>query len=600
MPALGTDVGIMLQSLLLLILFLASAGNVDFCRACLTVGKYEWLERHQTLIAVEWLIAFVPVLKDPQPLRRLPALLLTMSSNGTPTIPRSLLYEHLDSRLKNVESLAIATSTSLKDRDVQEFSEMLVAQSKRISDEQLRADTAGQRSLMFARLGFGVSLCLALILLRERWRLRRANHRLNAEIRNATKQRQEKERIELRLAQTERLESLGALAGGIAHDFNNLLVGMIGNADLLKRIEPISSSGIQFLDGIIRSAETAAGLSRKMLAYAGRQPTSKTIVDLNDNIERMLPLLRAGLGGGHPIQFCPCAEVLLTEGDAEQLDQILMNLVTNSSQAMDGTFDPVVISTGLIMLDEVPLNIPTFGSRKTGGRFVWFEVADQGPGVSEADLARVFEPFFTTKGQSSGHGFGLAVVYGNVNRHDGFVQIISVPGQGCRFRILLPQSRVATEHPVSQVPRVRTTMLAQGINIVAVDDQPDVLDVVSHTVEMMGGHVTSFTNAMDAMEYLIENKSVDCLLLDIMMPVLDGPAMLEELSNKGIRIPVVMMSGYSAENPEMFAHMSAVHSIVQKPFRPEDLIKTLRAAMVVNAHSANTDSPENHSLELKP
>ena len=167
----------MLQSLLLLICFWASAGNVDFCRACLTVGKYEWLERHQTLIAVESLMAFVPVLKDPQPLGRLPALLLTMSSNGTPTIPRSLLYEHLDSRLKNVESLVIATSTSLKDRDVQEFSEMLVAQSKRISDEQLRADTEGQRSLMFARLGFGVSLCLALILLRERWRLRRAKDR---------------------------------------------------------------------------------------------------------------------------------------------------------------------------------------------------------------------------------------------------------------------------------------------------------------------------------------------------------------------------------------------------------------------------------------
>ncbi len=489
--------------------------------------------------------------------------------------------------LRNNASIAIENWNDLR------IHRMLDSQSRQISAEQFRADEESRRSLLHARIGFGIFCALAAVLLRERGRLRKINLRIEEEMRNSEKARQEKEQIELRLAQTERLESLGALAGGIAHDFNNLLVGVIGNADLLRHLEAISPAGIQCLDGIIRSAETAAGLSHKMLAYAGKQPARKQVVDLNDSINRMLPLLRSGLGSKFVLEFRPAISPLLTEGDSEQLDQILMNLVTNAAQAMPDAPGTIVIKTGFETMDAVPINTPTFGNRKTGGQFVWFEVQDSGKGIPEGDLARVFEPFFTTKGKSTGHGFGLAVVYGHINRHNGLIQISTKAGQGCRFRILLPLSTQPLPSVAkSPVEPVRTP-LPKVLRVVAVDDQQQILDVVQRTVGTIGGETKTFASSTDALEYITENRNISCLLLDMMMPVLDGPSMLEELAIKGIEIPIVLMSGYSTENLGDFPKMRAVKGVLQKPFKPEELITVLTDALA--DHKMTYNSLTRHS-----
>jgi signal transduction histidine kinase/CheY-like chemotaxis protein len=465
-------------------------------------------------------------------------------------------------------------------------SRMLSFQSDRISAEQLRADKEGHRSLMFARVGFAIFCGLAMILLRERWQLRKANQRLEKEIENADQQRQAKERMEIRLAQTERLESLGALAGGVAHDFNNLLVGVIGNADLLRHIENVTPQGMKCLDGIIRSAETAAGLSRKMLAYAGKQPATKRTVDLNESISRMLPLLKAGLGNRHRISFFASPGPLLTEGDSEQLDQILLNLVSNSAQAMVMEKGAITIQTGSAIYDSIPVDVPTFGNRKTGGHFVWFEVADNGQGIGESDLARVFEPFFSTREKSPGHGFGLAVVYGHVNRHDGLIQVMSSRGNGSRFRVLLPQSTKTHHSSVERVSPGNPSALSPGLRVVAIDDQSAVLEVLERVIATVGGKTVIFTSATDAMEYLSETIDVDCVLLDLQMPILDGPSVLDEMSIKGIRVPVVLMSGFSPENPDDLSRHPRVKAILQKPFRPEDVISAISMAIV--DHGANS------------
>ena len=545
---------------------------IAMCQICII----EILQRQDNLAQMQSnldaLYNSISAINCPDTLRQILGAVLTLPANGTGVHSRQELRKFLASRTRSVKATARLTSQTLGEWNASRTSRIMAMQSERITAAQLRADEESQRSLRFSRIGFAVFCGLAVILLRERRKLRNANRRLKEEILNTDQQRQETERIELRLAQTERLESLGALAGGIAHDFNNLLVGVIGNADLLKYLEPGSPAGSQCLEGIIRSAETAAGLSRKMLAYAGKQPATKRIIDLNDSVNRMLPLLRAGLGGRHSILFDPDQIPLQTEGDAEQIDQILLNLVTNAAQAMIDVQGTILIRTGCDFLPDVPVDTPTFGNRRTGGEFVWFEVIDSGKGIADSDFARVFQPFFSTKSKPTGHGFGLSVVYGHVNRHDGLIQLTSRQGEGSRFRILLPRSAMPAR--VDGVNTISSTLssVSRMIRIVAVDDQPETLDVIGRTMELIGGKADLFTCATDALEYLVEHKEADCLLLDLMMSPVDGPSMLEVLHNKGIQLPVILMTGCSTEGIPALTGDLRIHAVLHKPFRPEDLI----------------------------
>ncbi len=517
----------------------------------------------------------IPTINCQDTLRKIVGAVLNLPANGTREHHRQELRKCLATRSRSLRAKIRLTSLTLGEWNTSRASRMMAMQSERITAAQLRADEESQRSLRFSRIGFAVFCGLAIILLRDRRKLRNANRRLKEEILHTEQQRQETERIELRLAQTERLESLGALAGGIAHDFNNLLVGVIGNADLLKYLEPGSPAGSQCLEGIIRSAETAAGLSRKMLAYAGKQPATKKVIDLNDSVNRMLPLLRAGLGGRHSILFDPDPIPLQTEGDAEQIDQILLNLVTNAAQAMIDVQGTILIRTGCDFLPDVPVDTPTFGNRRTGGEFVWFEVIDSGKGIAESDYARVFQPFFSTRSKPDGHGFGLSVVYGHVNRHDGLIQLTSFPGEGSRFRILLTRSAMpARIEPVGSHPSALSTT-SRILRIAAVDTQTETLEVIGRTIELIGGKADLFTCATDALEYLVEHKEADCLLLDLVMSPVDGPSMLEVLHEKGIHLPVILMTGCSTEDIPAITGDLQVHAVLQKPFRPEELISMI-------------------------
>ena len=472
----------------------------------------------------------------------------------------------------------------LRQRETAITNAMLVRQEE--SQRQLAATNALSESAsrwfqLVSRVGFGVCCLMALFLFRDRRRLRRVNRQLKCELQKSELQRQEKERIELRLAQTERLESLGSLAGGVAHDFNNLLVGVLGNAELLKYASASDDVSTRYVERIIQSAETAAELSRKMLVYAGKEPGSRKVLSLNDLIGRMMPLLRAGIGSRQTLNFEPDPEQLLTEADAGQLDQVLLNLVTNAAQAMSEAPGKVTVRTGTSALPEVTVDPPTFGVRKQGGEFVWFEVCDTGSGIPGNDLSRVFEPFFTTRKGAGGHGFGLAVVYGHVNRHDGLIQVTSIMGQGSCFRILLPVSRSPLPERVSESPRVPAVVSSRARVIVAVDDQQCVLDVLTNTLRSETTVVHAFSNVTDALEFFADHHHVDCLLLDLMMPGLDGSAMLEEMKQRTIAVPVILVSGFSTVNLEEFLRFPCVRAVIEKPFRPAQLIETVNSVFAM-------------------
>lgn len=495
---------------------------------------------------------------------------------------RTSFAKTIQMRLQERQQQARWIRTVVKETELSQLQTLLADTSIRGNSLETERDSALDAKGIYLRLtaiGLVGCCCLLLFLLKERRKLRQVNLRLHAEMIARAKAAENQNQLELHLAQSVRLESLGDLAGGIAHDFNNLLVGVLGNAELMRYTEKVSDRAVEYLDGITKAAETAADLSRKMLTYAGKQPLQKTSVELNQLVARMLPLLRSGSGIRHSVEFIPSAHPVFTEADEGQLEQVLMNLVTNASHAMTNGKCCISIRVGVEILDRVVGDPSLFGNRQECGDFAWFEIRDTGRGIPPENLARVFEPFFTTKDSMRSHGFGLAVVFGHVNRHNGLIRLTSTENMGSTFRILLPRlSEFHTDAVPSKILDVQNEK-PLSVTAVVVDDEMQVRQVVESLFKANSWTAHCFGSACEALEFLSEDIEVDCLLVDLMMPGVDGATMLEELENRGISIPVVVMSGYSTTEMNDVLRFRSVASRIDKPFRPSDLVKAISAAV---------------------
>ena len=499
----------------------------------------------------------------------------------------------IQKRLQERQQQARWVRTVVKETELDQLQTLLPDTSIRGNSLETERDSALDAKEIYLDLtaiGLVACCCLLLFLLRERRKLRQVNLRLHEEMMARAKAAEERSQLELHLAQSVRLESLGDLAGGIAHDFNNLLVGVLGNAELMRYTEKVSDRAVEYLDGITKAAEAAADLSRKMLTYAGKQPMQKTAVELNQLVTRMLPLLRSVSGIRHSIEFTPSAHPVFTEADEGQLEQILMNLVTNASHAMINGKRCISIRVGVETLDRVAGDPSLFGNRQEPGDFAWFEIEDSGKGIPPEKLARVFEPFLTTKKDSmESHGFGLAVVFGHVNRHNGLIQLTSTESAGTTFRILLPRlSEFHADDVSSQQINLAAEKPTPGTAVV-VDDELPVREVVESLFKANSWTAHCFGSASEALEFLSEDGQVDCLLIDLIVPDVDGATMLAELEHRGISIPVVVMSGHSTTDIEHVLRYRSVASRIDKPFRPAELVNAISAA-VNRSRSENTKS----------
>ncbi len=519
-----------------------------------------------------------------------PPTLVALSKTGSQirgfsaefTKRRTSFAQVVQGRLLERQKQARWIQTVVRETEHDQLQTLLTDTSNRsesLATERDSALDAKEVYLYLTAVGLFASCCLLLFLLRERRKLREVNSLLHAEMLATAKASEERNQLELHVAQSVRLESLGDLAGGIAHDFNNLLVGVLGNAELIRYTEKVSDRAIEYLDAITTAAETAADLSRKMLTYAGKQSIQKTPVELNQLVTRMLPLLRSGSGVRHSVEFTPSAHLVFTEADECQLEQVLLNLVTNASHAMTNGGGCISIRIGVEMLDRVVGDPSLFGHRQECGDFGWFEIEDTGRGIPQENIARVFEPFFTTKDATRSHGFGLSVVFGHVNRHNGLIRLTSTESVGTTFRILLPR---LSEFHAETVPSKQLTDLnekTQSLNVVVVDDQLHVRQLVENLFQANSWTSHCFGSACEALEFLSEDRDVDCLLIDLMMPGVDGATMLEELEHRGIFIPVVIMSGYSTTGMNEVLRFRSVASRIEKPFRPSGLIEAISAAV---------------------
>ena len=342
------------------------------------------------------------------------------------------------------------------------------------------------------------------------------------------------------LAQAQRLQAVGQLTAGIAHDFNNLLTAILGAADALGPELPVGAQ--QDLAVITTSASRGAALVRQLLAFGGQQTLQPRVLNLNDAVRASAALLGRVIGGHIKLVLALDEPSRMVCIDPAQLDQVLLNLAVNARDAMPqgGT---LTLATGrrLVLSPE-----REDGTMVAPGRYATLDVCDTGGGIPPDVLPHVFEPFFTTKRDSGGTGLGLSSVHGIVRQSGGTLSVRSVKGEGTRFRITLPRY----EAPLAAAPRVQPPHTAPppalaGARLLLVDDEAPIRRLAARALVKAGWEVLEAASAEEALE--LDTGDVGLVISDVMMPGMDGPALVRALRQGRPDLKAILVSGYAGE-----------------------------------------------------
>ncbi len=385
----------------------------------------------------------------------------------------------------------------------------------------------------------------------------------------------ERRRLEGQLEHAQKLESLGVLAGGIAHDFNNILVAILGNADLaLAEVGP-QSPVRENLGGIEKAAKRAAELCKQMLAYAGKGRFSVEPINLSEIVEEMMHILEVSISKKALLKYNFASDLPVIEADAAQLQQVVMNLITNASDALEEERGVIAISTGSLHCDRDYLAEGGTGRDMEEGIYVYLDVADSGIGMDEATLDRIFEPFFTTK--FSGRGLGLASALGIVQSHRGSLKVTSKPGKGSTFRVLFPA--IANNVIVYEGKQQDPAQWRGAGMVLLVDDEESVRSVGERMLRLLGFTVATASGGREALRLFRERPDeVTLVVLDLTMPDMDGEETLDALRQVRSDVPVVLSSGYSELEVMQRFKEKSVSGFIQKPYEMSTLRETLRKA----------------------
>ncbi|WP_198598313.1 hybrid sensor histidine kinase/response regulator [Mangrovicella endophytica] len=381
---------------------------------------------------------------------------------------------------------------------------------------------------------------------------------------------QAREAAEEALRQAQKMEAVGQLTGGIAHDFNNLLQGITGALSILKRrlTEGRTDNLDRFIDGALRSADRAAALTHRLLAFSRRQPLSPRPVAVNDLLGSMQDLLRGTLGPSISIRLAPAADLWGTVCDANQLENAILNLAVNARDAMPEG-GSLTISTANVVLAPGAAGMP---AGLPPGDYVQISVADTGSGMPPEVIARAFEPFFTTKELGKGTGLGLSMVYGFVRQSDGFVDIASKQGVGTTLHLYLPRrtavasSVVAQDHP-AWGGRAESRLIA------VVDDESAVRDQVVQILGDLGHRTLEAADGTAALALLRRTPSVDLLITDIGMPGLNGRQLVDTIRIERPGLKVIFMTGYAEQATLMPDASGGPVELLTKPFPLDELTR---------------------------
>lgn len=382
-------------------------------------------------------------------------------------------------------------------------------------------------------------------------------------------------RLEEKLLQAQKLESLGVLAGGIAHDFNNLLVGALGNAGLALMELPPESPVRPLIEEIQKATVRAADLTRQLLSYSGKGRFVLAHLDLARVVDEMSQLLGSVITERVAIRYELARDLPPVEADAAQIRQVLMNLVTNASDAIGDRPGVITVSTSVVEADAAYLADTFVDDGLAPGRFVCLEVADTGAGMTAETVAKIFDLFYTTK--FVGRGLGLAAVLGILRSHKGAIKVSSEPSRGTTFTVLLPACVAAVEAPapVAAAPRSK----ARGV-VLVVDDEEGVRNVARRIFEREGFRVLLASDGAEGVEvFRAHHQDVCAVLLDVTMPRMGGEAAFAEMRRIRGDVRVLLTSGYSEQEATARFAGHGLAGFVEKPFHPQGLVAKLRGVL---------------------
>lgn len=399
--------------------------------------------------------------------------------------------------------------------------------------------------------------------------------------RNIT-ERREAEEEQRRLAevvqQRQKLESLGVLAGGIAHDFNNLLVGILGNAELA--LEDVGDNELarESITEIEKSARRAAGLCRQLLAYSGRARFVVEPIHLTEIVQEMSQLVELSISKRVNLILNLDPSVPPIRADATQIRQIIMNLLTNASEATEDNGGTVTVSTGLETCERSIVGQSFLVGTLTAGDYIFVEVRDTGRGMDPETCERIFEPFFTTK--FTGRGLGLAAVLGIVRGHHGAIDVKSEKGVGTTFTVYFPRGKEQLPIAAPKNRRAEQRIAVGQGNVVIADDEDQVRRVADRMFSNFGFCTHLANNGVEALERIEALGRPELVVLDLTMPVLDGVATYRELRRRWPDLPVLLASGYHDEAIGDTIADDRHARFVSKPFSVATLRDTLSGLLV--------------------
>ncbi|MBL0311493.1 MAG: PAS domain S-box protein [Holophagaceae bacterium] len=377
--------------------------------------------------------------------------------------------------------------------------------------------------------------------------------------------------LDRQLLHAQKLESLGILAGGIAHDFNNLLTAMLGNLNLAEMNLAENSPALPYLATIEKTVMKASDLTKQMLAYSGKGRFVVMPHDLNTVVQEMLHLLQVSITKKVSLQLDLAPDLPAFQADVSQIQQVVMNLVTNASDAMGDSEGTISIGTRRMDLDSNSISGAFPNQTLAPGPYVVLEVSDNGCGMDPEIQAKIFDPFFTTK--VSGRGLGLSAMLGIIRGHQGGILIQSERGKGSSFQLYFPAC--------GGVPTVRTKVDSdyQGQftgTVLLVDDEEAVLNAMGSALKLFGFQVLTAGDGIDALEiFNAEAGKLKIVLMDITMPRLDGARTFLAMQKSHPEIPVILSSGYDEHDFSEAFQFKGLAAFLQKPYQLKELRKVL-------------------------
>ena len=375
--------------------------------------------------------------------------------------------------------------------------------------------------------------------------------------------------LERQLLHAQKLESLGILSGGIAHDFNNLLQALLGNLDLALLKLPEEATARKNIDQAINAGKHAAKLTNMMLAYSGKGVFVIKALSMTELVEENAGMLEATIPKSITLEQDLDHTLPSIMADAGQLQQVIMNLITNAAEAIGDQGGKISLSTGVKEYDQASLNISRLEEKQAAGRYVWLKVRDSGCGMDEATLNKMFDPFFTTK--FTGRGLGMSAVLGIMRAHKGAFLVDSRPNVGTTIQVLFP---VIDGQPTLQNQIIRDECTAESqvrTMVLIVDDEEIIREVSTAMLQELGFDTVAAASGEEALEIFRREGNIGIVLLDQVMPTMDGVTLFKELRSVRPDIKVLLASGFSQQEVSERFHGLGLNGFIQKPYALENI-----------------------------